>query len=341
MQRILRLDKDDPNWLYAQSQRIAAALDRGEVALAQIYGLRIPVRDLDGRQLKQLGALAPLAKADFNPDEPRLPAGQPGGGEWTTGEDASAATEAAPEAALGYAEVPPAPPSSHLVGGKWPAPVGTNPLFHPAQAEEDENARGDGPFFGFLDLPREFRLNVYQGLFSRLKEIEPGNPALQTLTGPDYSPKWRDIDELRTALVDAQARAGELPSTKWQLGWSERGFQLELEHLGGERALPPNTPTIDDFSYDVALSIKSIDLRAPWYRDPTNLSRQINSYVDRLVNFDGIFWGDVRIEPNQTAGRVLDIIIPKNSGTRAQREAMSRSVERARRLGVYILFHPY
>src|SRR5579863_6900472 len=63
VQRILRLDKDDPNWLYQQSQRIADALDRGEIALAQIYGLRIPVRDLDGGQLKQLAVLARLTKA--------------------------------------------------------------------------------------------------------------------------------------------------------------------------------------------------------------------------------------------------------------------------------------
>jgi hypothetical protein len=91
MQRIVRLGKDDPNWLYQQSQRIADALDRREIALAQIYGLRIPVRDLDGGQLKQLAAIAPLAKAGFDPDEPRLPAGQPGGGEWTAGGDAGAA----------------------------------------------------------------------------------------------------------------------------------------------------------------------------------------------------------------------------------------------------------
>jgi len=33
--------------------------------------------------------IAPFAKAGFNPDEPRIPAGEPGGGEWTTGGPAS------------------------------------------------------------------------------------------------------------------------------------------------------------------------------------------------------------------------------------------------------------
>ena len=91
VQRILDLDRDDPNWLYAQSQRIADALNRGELALAQIYGLRIPVRELDGRKLKQLAAIAALAKAGFDPDEPRIPAGEHDGGEWTTGGGGSTA----------------------------------------------------------------------------------------------------------------------------------------------------------------------------------------------------------------------------------------------------------
>jgi hypothetical protein len=85
------------DWLYQQSRRIADALDSGNVALAQIYGLRIQVKELDDRQLKQLAAIAPFVRAGFNPDEPRIPAGQPGGGEWTDGSDGGppeAATDA-------------------------------------------------------------------------------------------------------------------------------------------------------------------------------------------------------------------------------------------------------
>lgn len=78
-----------PDWLYEQGRRIADALNRGEIALAQIYGLRIPIGDIDQRQLKRLAAAADLRKAGFNPDEPRIPAGRHGGGEWTT-DDGSA-----------------------------------------------------------------------------------------------------------------------------------------------------------------------------------------------------------------------------------------------------------
>jgi len=46
--------------------------------------LRIPVGDLDAWQLRRTS----LAKADFDPDEPRLPKGDPHGGEWTAGDDA-------------------------------------------------------------------------------------------------------------------------------------------------------------------------------------------------------------------------------------------------------------
>jgi hypothetical protein len=74
----------DPDWLFQQCQRIADALNHGELALAQIYGLRIPIADLADRQLRRSAAVG-LAKTGFNPDEPRLPKGDPHGGEWTTG----------------------------------------------------------------------------------------------------------------------------------------------------------------------------------------------------------------------------------------------------------------
>ena len=339
MQRILRLDKDDPNWLYEQSQRIAAALDRGEIALAQIYGLRIPVRDLDGRQLKQLGALAPLAKADFNPDEPRLPAGQPGGGEWTTGGEA----EAVPVSELRDSQEPPSA-SSPLVGGRWPAPAGANanPLFHPAQAEEDESARGGGPLSELIDPLREVRRERYEWLRTQLQDLEPNNRALQWLTGPDYSPTWADFDELDSALRDAQERAAEAPSTTWERGPALRGIEAELWRLGGERKLPSNTPTIDHFTESgVAISIKSIDLNAPWYGDPVNLSRRIDQYVNKLASFGGLKWGGFKIGKEEIEGRVLDIVIPKNSGTAAQRDAITRSIERAGRLSVRVLISRY
>jgi hypothetical protein len=88
--------KVDQDWLFRQCRRIADALNKGEIALAQIYGLRIPVGRLEDVQLRRIAA-ASLAKTGFNPSEPRVPRGDPRGGEWTVGggssslDDASAA----------------------------------------------------------------------------------------------------------------------------------------------------------------------------------------------------------------------------------------------------------
>lgn len=72
----------EPGWLFEQTRRIADALAKGEVALAQIYGLRIPVADLNATTLHRLAAASPLIKANFDPSQPRVPAGNPDGGQW-------------------------------------------------------------------------------------------------------------------------------------------------------------------------------------------------------------------------------------------------------------------
>jgi hypothetical protein len=77
---------EHPDWLFGQCRRIADALERGELAFAQILGLHLPIGDLDDRQLRHLSRAADLTKAGYNPDEPRVPAGNPDGGQWTDGE---------------------------------------------------------------------------------------------------------------------------------------------------------------------------------------------------------------------------------------------------------------
>ena len=81
LQKYLLGDTGDDDWLLRQCQRIAVALNDGELALAQIYGLRIPIGQLDDSHLR---SLTTYTKAGFNPDEPRVPKGDPRGGEWAT-----------------------------------------------------------------------------------------------------------------------------------------------------------------------------------------------------------------------------------------------------------------
>lgn len=305
------------------------------MALAQIYGLHIPVDVIDWSRLRRLSCVEPVHKAGFNADEPRIPAGQPSGGEWTTDGDGATTPPMSPR----YDRDEQPSDSSPLVGGRWPAPW-SHPLFYPVQAEEDESGRG-GLLGDLMDLPRQFRLEVYESLRARLRDLDPGSPALESLTGPNYSPTQADIDGLSEALREAQQRAVEPPATEWELGWGARGVALERQRLAGERTLPANTPTIDDFPQGVALSIKSIDLNAPWYGNPANLSRQIDRYVNQLRAFDALSWGRVEIEKQDIQGKVLDIVVPTNSGTPAQQQAIATAIERARALGIYVFVSPY
>jgi hypothetical protein len=72
----------DRDLLFRQSQRIAEALNKGEIALAQIYGLHIPVAELDDRRLTRISQIG-FARG-YDPDELRVPKGDPHGGEWTS-----------------------------------------------------------------------------------------------------------------------------------------------------------------------------------------------------------------------------------------------------------------
>jgi hypothetical protein len=87
IQSLFLPDDREPDWLFEQSGRIARALDEGQVALAQIYGLFIPIDELDDRHLTELARVTAFTKTGFNPDEPRIPRGDPHGGEWTDGGD--------------------------------------------------------------------------------------------------------------------------------------------------------------------------------------------------------------------------------------------------------------
>jgi len=69
VQKALFGDSCDPDRLFRHCARIAAALARGEIALAQIYGLQIPLPDLDDDRRKRVARVAPFVKAGFNPDE--------------------------------------------------------------------------------------------------------------------------------------------------------------------------------------------------------------------------------------------------------------------------------
>jgi hypothetical protein len=172
----------DQDWLFRQCQRIADALNRGEIALAQIHGLYIPIGELDDRQLRRLATIR-FAKAGFNPDESRLPKGDPHGGERTTG-----------------GGVGPSHPAHRLVPGHMPAPpVGDTSPVRIAQMTATESASASVT----RDTPPQ--------LLAQLTTTEPANesPAGALGTGPrngdsDGNPASR-LPEWSVASADLAA----------------------------------------------------------------------------------------------------------------------------------------
>jgi len=82
-------DDDDPDLFIVRCRHIAEIIENGELAKAERLGVPPAILAIDDRALRRLAIAEALAKAGFNPGEARVPAGNPGGGDWTSG-DASA-----------------------------------------------------------------------------------------------------------------------------------------------------------------------------------------------------------------------------------------------------------
>jgi hypothetical protein len=128
-------DEREPGWLFDQARRIADALAKGEVALAQIYGLRIPVADLDDIRLQRLAAASRLVKANFDPGQPRVPAGNPDGGQWvdTGGSEEDTASTAPMTTKAGP------PTRATMQVGRRPTPA-RRPVPHPLPTRRERAA---------------------------------------------------------------------------------------------------------------------------------------------------------------------------------------------------------
>jgi hypothetical protein len=125
----------------------------------------------------------------------------------------------------------------------------------------------------------------------------------------------------------------------WDLGPGERGFAIESQ-LGGN--LPASFPTIDifDTGTGTATSIKSIDLTAPTYQNPSALTSTINGYVDKVAAFNGDSWGGVEISPSQVSVRQLQLAIPTGSVSGAQQAVINAAITRAQGMGVNLIVTP-
>ncbi len=113
----------------------------------------------------------------------------------------------------------------------------------------------------------------------------------------------------------------------WKYGWAKRG-RLIHEWLSDE-SLGPNFPVIDNFSKGMATSIKSIDLNAATYQNSASLTYRINSYVDKLSEFNGARWGKDFVDAADILDRTLNLVVPKGSMTEMQRNIINTARTRA------------
>jgi RHS repeat-associated protein len=129
---------------------------------------------------------------------------------------------------------------------------------------------------------------------------------------------------------------GKEPSV-WTKPPFPRGRAIE-KLLGGN--LPDNFPVIDKFIDGVATSIKSIDLNATTYQDVGALASKIDSYVDKVADFNGARFSGVNIQAGDISARQLQLAVPAGGVTPAQQAAINASVARAQGMGVSLIVSP-
>jgi hypothetical protein len=136
----------------------------------------------------------------------------------------------------------------------------------------------------------------------------------------------------------ATAEAADAASPLWKLPWSSRGFAIH-KALGGN--LPWWFKGIDDFTDGVATSFKTIDLDAATYQSPSQLSYRVNSYVDKLLAFNGKSYTGYEVLEEKITSRVLNLVVPKGSMTSVQKAVIDSAIERAKSLGIGFTVTPF
>ncbi len=111
----------------------------------------------------------------------------------------------------------------------------------------------------------------------------------------------------------------------WKLPPLQRGVVIEKTALGRAPNLSSsvhNYPVIDDFTNNIATSIKSIDLTAKSYANVSQLKSKIRSYARTLDQFEGDQTTRVAGE-GAIAGKELLIAVPKGVATAVQKAAIT------------------
>ncbi len=168
-----------------------------------------------------------------------------------------------------------------------------------------------------------------------------------TVIGQAFGSKAQEVEE---AIVGGAGLAGgvarpvspvpaKAPSSGvWAMKPFDRGVAIE-NSIG--RNLPGNFPTIDRFRGGIATSIKSVDLTAKTYQNPSTLLRTVAGYIHEVRRFNGATWADFEVAGAAIRGRALELAIPAGSGSAAQNAALQFAVKYGRMFGVRVTIIPF
>ena len=81
-----------------------------------------------------------------------------------------------------------------------------------------------------------------------MRAIDPANPQLQSLHGPDWVPSEADLNTLRTTTRDAEER-GLLPGDYWGNEfnyWPDEGCQATLDRIEPEWIAAGKDPNLGE-----------------------------------------------------------------------------------------------
>ena len=139
------------------------------------------------------------------------------------------------------------------------------------------------------------------------------------------------------AVIGAATVGATAEGSIWTLDKFARGWEAE-QRLGG---MMNNFPVIDKYDKvkNFISSIKSMDLTCNTYKYAANITRTINGYADKLANFVSGKSGAYQFTANSSTQRCLELAIPKGVATPEQLQAIQKSVDYAKSIGVDLIIH--
>jgi len=314
----------------------------------------------DDQAYRRLAVVEDLAKAGFDPSEPRIPKGNEHPGRWTRegGGEAETPVSIRPghyidELADFVEWIANAKPEDEKpirreikrlyydvgdVQGGNALNAALSDTIDPGIPQSDRQAILDGISAYAIADPAEmgqFSAALAGTVLAAQAPALRGRPrAASPAAGPPA------VAAATAAAEEAAATAvrAERPSEVWNYGWAARGDAIH-EAMGAN--LQRSWKTIDDFRDGVATSIKSIDLSARTYRDPKRLAARINKFVDWIVEYPGSELSDVRITAKEITSRRLQLVVPRGTATARQQSAITVSTLRAQTFGVKLVITPY